>query len=735
VADPVSTTVPIANPIPVSVVIPSKPIKKEEPVVVESPKMEAVQNPTSGEDTEDENMTEISTGRKILVGFIAVVLGLFAIFYGVFLWGLLGGNLSNPLFESLGLEASQLKALLLSVTLWVFGTLSFIFFLAFLIKFFQWAMTKSGDIRKKHYIKRSGVNLFLFLLLAGIGVGLYVLIDGAVVKPPLVDQKLESMISTVPDNTIGLTSPITVTFDIGKKLYEKVKPELIRQIQWDFDGDGAVDASGPKVTYRFLDKGVNEGRFNVRATVTYFSPATNEEKTFVDTRDVIISNEAIQAALSATPEVGQGPMLVKFSATKSIDPDGQIVLYEWDMNEDGEFELSGGMMSTQEKIYSEIGDYKVRMRVTGGNNDFAIAEKTITVHPPDEKMRASISSIDSAFEGVVPMTITLSGETSFAKESSIVEYEWEITGEKKSTLGRTIQRTFHEPGTYEVKLTVTDRKGAKDQTTQVINVYEEKNISIFTSPTPDKETGILQGELPFELTFDASKSEIPRAVEWRWDFENDGIVDAFERTVQHVFRKAGIFTTKLVIVDDKGNEYDMTQNVIVTQPNLTARISTNPVSGVVPLQVTFDGAGSTTSEGDIIDFIWSFPGEDPGHYGSKVTYEFKKVGVFTVGLTVLNTKGEKASTETLVSVRSKDLQARFETKPSETKKKTFIFDPLKSTGDIQSYFWEFGDGKSSREVMPAHTYEQAGVYNAKLKVTGFSGVVTESTNEIRVIPE
>ncbi len=719
------------------VVIPPKP---ETAPVVEAPAQPpAPEEPSSDEDDDDSSDSNSeagssSSGRKILVGFVATVLGLFGIFYGIFLWGLLGGNLSNPLFEALGLQAEQLKALLLSVTLWVFGSLAFIFFLAFLIKFFQWAMTKKEDIRRKQYIKRSGVNLFLFLLLAGIGVGLYVLIDGAAVKPTVVDKREESMITTDPANTIGLTSPVTITFDIGKKLYEKVKPELVRQIQWDFDADGQVDASGPSVTYRFLDKGLNQGRFNVTATVTYFSPQANEEKKFIDTRDVIISNEAVQASITATPESGQGPMLVEFSAEKSKDPDGQIVLYEWDLNEDGEYEISGPTETTQEKIYSKVGEYKVKLRVTGGNNDFAIAEQIITVNPPAEKIRAEISSLDSAFEGVAPITLTMTGDTSFAKESSIVEYEWNIEGEPKSTFGRTIKRTFSDPGEYEVTLTVTDREGLKDRTTQMIRVYEKREMVLVTSPSPERESGILQGVLPFEVTFDASQSEIPRAVEWRWDFNGDDVTDAFEETVQHVFRKAGTFTTKLTIVDDNGNEYDTTQNVVVTEPGMMARVSATPVSGVVPLKVTFDGSASTTSEGDIIDFIWTFPGEDPVHYGSKITYEFKRIGVFTVGLTVLNSNGKRASTETLVSVRAKDVTAQFETKVSESKKQTILFDPLKSTGDIQSYYWEFGDGKSSREVMPAHTYEQAGIYRVKLKVTGAKGVVAETEQEVRVMP-
>ncbi|MBN2134712.1 MAG: right-handed parallel beta-helix repeat-containing protein [Acidobacteria bacterium] len=42
-------------------------------------------------------------------------------------------------------------------------------------------------------------------------------------------------------------------------------------------------------------------------------------------------------------------------------------------------------------------------------------------------------------------------------------------------------------------------------------------------------------------------------------------------------------------------------------------------------------------------------------------------------------------------------------------------------GDTLSYSWDFGDGSSSSEVSPAHTYNTAGTYNAVLTVTDGKG--------------
>ncbi len=60
---------------------------------------------------------------------------------------------------------------------------------------------------------------------------------------------------------------------------------------------------------------------------------------------------------------------------------------------------------------------------------------------------------------------------------------------------------------------------------------------------------------------------------------------------------------------------------------------------------------------------------------------------------------------------------------------TFVNEPLtfknESTGDFNAVFWDFGDGATSSESNPKHTYLNAGNYNATLKVKNTS-TITES---------
>lgn len=47
-----------------------------------------------------------------------------------------------------------------------------------------------------------------------------------------------------------------------------------------------------------------------------------------------------------------------------------------------------------------------------------------------------------------------------------------------------------------------------------------------------------------------------------------------------------------------------------------------------------------------------------------------------------------------------------------------------SSGNIASYFWDFGDGNSSNQPYPQHTYNQLGTYNICLTVTDINGCAT-----------
>jgi PKD repeat protein len=63
---------------------------------------------------------------------------------------------------------------------------------------------------------------------------------------------------------------------------------------------------------------------------------------------------------------------------------------------------------------------------------------------------------------------------------------------------------------------------------------------------------------------------------------------------------------------------------------------------------------------------------------------------------------------------------------------TITFDGSKSTGDIVSYEWDFGDGSTANGVQVTHTFNEEGTYEVKLTVTDSSDNTDTATKTITV---
>jgi PKD repeat protein len=82
------------------------------------------------------------------------------------------------------------------------------------------------------------------------------------------------------------------------------------------------------------------------------------------------------AAFTAIPASGNAPITVDFDATTSTDPDGTIVLYEWDWDSDGTYDVSG-TSTTVQHTYDVTGSYNAALRVT--DDDGFMDTEVVTV--------------------------------------------------------------------------------------------------------------------------------------------------------------------------------------------------------------------------------------------------------------------------------------------------------------------------------------------------------------------
>ena len=80
------------------------------------------------------------------------------------------------------------------------------------------------------------------------------------------------------------------------------------------------------------------------------------------------------AKLTASPETGPGPLLVKLSGAGSVDADGELVTYSWDF---GDGEQASGL--AVEHTFASLGNYAVRLTVVDDDGASAEAQTLVKV--------------------------------------------------------------------------------------------------------------------------------------------------------------------------------------------------------------------------------------------------------------------------------------------------------------------------------------------------------------------
>ena len=170
-----------------------------------------------------------------------------------------------------------------------------------------------------------------------------------------------------------------------------------------------------------------------------------------------------------------------------------------------------------------------------------------------------------------------------------------------------------------------------------------------------------------------------------------------------------------------------------------AVMSATPDSGVAPLTVNFNSAGSNDPDGSISSYAWDF-GDGGTATGSTATHNYGAPGVYTAKLTVTDNSGLTGSiTKQITATSASNLPpvAKAGATPKNGTAPLAVAFSSAGTNDpdgtVASYEWTFGDGSpKDTSANPNHTYTVAGNYVATLKVTDNGGAVGTDTVTINV---
>jgi subtilisin family serine protease/chitodextrinase len=151
--------------------------------------------------------------------------------------------------------------------------------------------------------------------------------------------------------------------------------------------------------------------------------------------------------------------------------------------------------------------------------------------------------------------------------------------------------------------------------------------------------------------------------------------------------------------------------------NVAAAFSAAPPSGCAPLAVTFTDQSVGTG---ISGWSWTF-GDGGTSALQNPTHSYLAAGTYDVRLIVTNGScADTTITAAAVSVSAKP-HAAFAAAPTSGTVPLQVTFTDQSTGGPTGWSWSFGDGVTSNQQSPVHTYVAAGTYNVQLVAANACG--------------
>jgi PKD repeat protein len=494
----------------------------------------------------------------------------------------------------------------------------------------------------------------------------------------------------------------------------------------------ATDPDGDSLSYSTsaLPSGA---QFNPTTRVFTWTPGVTQSGSYpvtftvsdgllTDSEQITISvgnvNRAPELTAIGNKNVNEGQLL-QFTVT-ATDPDGDSLTYSTSALP------SGAQFDPATKIFTwtpgvtQSGSYPVTFTVSDGLLTDS-EQITITVTDVQENLAPELSPIGNknVNEGqLLQFTVTASdpdGDSLTYSTSALP------SGAQFDPITRIFTWTpgVTQSGSYPVTFMVSDGS---------IEDSEIVTITVLDKGVLDAAflMDITSGTAPLVVHFsDQSSGNVRFRV---WSF-GDGSF-SFEKNPVHTYRETGTYTVRLRVWDGKIVDTEVkTDCITVTQPELQADFTADTTSGTAPLKVRFMDA----STGNVRYRTWYFGDGDTSHAQNAV-HTYREAGTYTVRLVVSDGRGTDTEVKTdYITVTRPELLADF------TADTTSGTAPLKvrfsdtSSGKVQFRVWSFGDGSSSFEKNPVHTYREAGIYTVRLTVYGKGDLDTETkTAYIRV---
>jgi PKD repeat protein len=434
---------------------------------------------------------------------------------------------------------------------------------------------------------------------------------------------------------------------------------------WQF-GDGQTSfLSNPSNDYAFA------GNYEASLTV-------NTENCSSTITEVISANPLPTVSATADHVEGCSPLVVNLNATGTLNPD-----FTWDF---GNGSTGNGAELTQ-TFETFIGDDPSNtISVTATSDSGCSASETITVvaHP---QASSAFSLVDEA--ACAPFEPVISNESAGASA-----YEWFVDGASAGTqtqLSYTFENNSDFLQSSALELVATSSNGCSDTSSVTLNVFPETDFSF--SLTTDSVCS------PLEITMPA----VYNASSFNWDFGNGQTSNESQPQFSLVNETSELLSSVVTFTGTSAfGCVETHQQTVHVKPQPVAEITLASASGgCAPFDASFT---NNSSNGDA--YTWNFGDGSPEVSGNgDVSHQFQTgsdAANYNVTLTATDDLGcSDTATEVVAVFPVADFELQFAMDS--------VCSPLvmamPNIEGLENVTWDFGDGTTSNEATPTHTWD------------------------------
>jgi len=263
-------------------------------------------------------------------------------------------------------------------------------------------------------------------------------------------------------------------------------------------------------------------------------------------------------------------------------------------------------------------------------------------------------------------------------------------------------------GTHTITYSYSNSNGCKSEASKIITVQAKPDKPTITENSGELISSSLLGNQWFKDGVEISGANLNK----------------YTPTVSGLYQ---------VQVTQNGCTSDMSdgKQITIDPSKLIADFSVDKTSGEAPLSVQFTNKSSTRAKTWLYEF-----GDSTTSTEQSPNHTYNNAGTYTVTLTVtdggLNDKIVKTNLITVST--TKPLTADFISDIQVGEVPLTVQFSDKSSGKPTTWNWNFGDGGTSNEQNPSHTYNQTGYFTVTLYVSNGNEIKnTTKSNYIQVI--